>query len=120
MTACKFDHNGQTERGSSMEFIQSNLNIWSLILIAAPLVLAGALYLAPVAALMLIGLTSIYSGYAWFVMGPTLIVGGIVADILAIAIAPGLIAFGVTSLCLGGMLAGVARAVRRTYGSQRG
>ena len=94
-----------------MEFIQSNFNIWSLILIAAPLVLAGALYLAPVAVLMLVGLTSIYGGYYWFVMGPTLIVGGIVASHFTIVIAPVLIAFGITLLGFGGMLAGVTRAV---------
>jgi hypothetical protein len=80
------------------------------LLIAAPLLLAAALYVAPVASLMLIGLTLIYAGIAVFVWSGSL--GGFLAPIAGIAIAPSLIASGVTFLVFGGMVAGVTRAVR--------
>jgi hypothetical protein len=77
---------------------------------AAPLVLAIALYLAPVAALMLIGLTLIYGGLALLVWFGSL--GGLLGPLTGFAVAPTLIGGGITCLCLGGMVTGFARAVR--------
>src|SRR5262249_36878386 len=95
--------------GSSMESMPHS--IIGALVIAAPLLLAAALYVAPVASLMLIGLTLIYAGIAVFVWSGSL-VGGLLAPIPGIAIAPSLIASGVTLLVFGGMVAGVTRAVR--------
>src|SRR5262245_30310379 len=100
------------ERGGSSMESMPHLTIGAL-LIAAPLLLAAALYVAPVASLMLIGLTLIYAGIAVFVWSGSL--WRLLAPVAGTAIAPSLIAFGVTLLVFGGMVAGVTRAVRSKF-----